>query len=802
MSKMFLNRLALTALACATVAHAQSSQSSAGSVHGLIRTQDRTPIAGAEVSLRNLDTKETFRQTTPASGEYQFQTVPAGRYEVSVTASGMKRMAANSVTVTAGKPTHTNFRMIADSMGATVNVTADLDPITPTAAAKLAPSQGSLSARSAESVVSEQFIREFTNPITDYTQVVQMAPGMFSFSPNGPGLGDTKTYFRGFSDGQYTMSFEGIPFQDTNSVSHHSWAFFPGSFLGGAVVDRSPGSAVSIGPANFGGTINLLSRNLDPNERTTVNTSYGTWNTSLVGVEYDTGNFGKQGVSNLLINAQQMKSDGYQTFNYQKQDALSAKYQFTLSQDTQLTAFASYIDLRSNTPSTKGPTRAQAAQYGYNYLMSDDPTQANYYGYNFYHVTTDFEYLGLTSNLGGGWKLDDKVYTYDYHNQEYYNGTKISATSATDKVNGYRTTGNIFRLSQESTSGTFRTGLWSELAKTDRSQTPSSPLTWIDTPLPNFHENFSTVLLQPFVEYEFRVSNDLKITPGVKYSTYKQDLTQYADNGKVVGWLNGAVSVKNSARYSSVLPSFDIHYQIEKNWSAYAQYGEGDTIPASSVFDVTGAKVSVLPEPTRAKTVQVGTVYKADRYTLDVDVYHIGFDNAYSSTTDNSGNTSYFANGSSVTEGIEAESNLILGGGFNLYLNATLGSAKYSDTGLWVQNAPKDTEALGLYYQNKEWSVGLLAKRVGQMYNDNGATHEAVVIDPFIMPNLFINYTVKQPFTWLKQARLKLSVNNLNNAHSIVGVSPAASTTSVAAPGDVMTYLAARSYTMSVGFDF
>ena len=799
MPKTSFHRLALTALACATIAQAQSSS---GSVQGLIRTRDSKPIAGAEVALRNLDSKATVRQTSSATGEYQFPSVPAGRYEVSVTASGMKRMTASALTVNSGKPTQANFRMIADSMGATVSVTADLDPVTPTLAAKLAPSQGSLTARSAESVVSEQFIRDFTNPVCDYTQVVQMAPGMFSFSPNGPGLGDTKTYFRGFADGQYTMSFEGIPFQDTNSVSHHSWAFFPGSFLGGAVIDRSPGSAVSIGPANFGGTINLLSRNLDPNERGTLNTSYGTWNTSVVGMEYDTGNFGKTGISNLLINAQQMKSDGYQTFNKQQQNALSAKYQFTLSQDTQITAFASYIDVRANTPSTKGPTRAQAAQYGYNYLLSDDPTQPNYYGYNWYHVTTDFEYVGLTSNLGNGWKLDDKLYTYDYHNQENYNGTKISATSATDKVNGYRTTGNIFRLSQDSSSGILRTGLWSELANTNRYQIPSSPLTWVDASLPNFHETFSTLLLQPFAEYEFHVTSALKITPGIKYSTYKQDLTQFADNGKTVGNLGGAAYIKNSASYSSVLPSFDIHYEIQKNWSAYAQYGEGDTIPPSSVFDVTGGQVSVLPAPTRARTVQVGSVFKSDRYTLDVDVYHISFDNAYSSTTDNDGNTSYFANGTSVTEGIEAESNIVLGGGFNLYLNATLGSAKYSATGLWVQDAPKDTEALGLYWQDRDWSVGLLAKRVGQMYNDNGATHQAVLIDGFIMPNLFINYTVKHPVSWLQQARFKFSVNNINNSHAIVGVSPAATTTSVAAPGDVLTFLAARSFTLSVGFDF
>ncbi|WP_236905457.1 TonB-dependent receptor plug domain-containing protein [Collimonas arenae] len=118
--------------------------------------------------------------------------------------------------------------------GATDNSSA------PVTATKTAPVQGSLTARSAQSIVSDQFIRDLTSPVADFSQVLQMTPGMYSYSPNGVGLGDTKTYFRGFSDGDYTVSFDGIPFQDTNSPSHHTWAFFPSQFLGGAVVDRSP----------------------------------------------------------------------------------------------------------------------------------------------------------------------------------------------------------------------------------------------------------------------------------------------------------------------------------------------------------------------------------------------------------------------------------------------------------------------------------------------------------------------------------------------------------------------------------
>ena len=668
-------------------------------------------------------------------------------------------------------------------------------------AAKTALSQGSLTARSAQSIVSDEFIRNLTSPVADFSQVLQMTPGMYSYSPNGVGLGDTKTFFRGFADGDYTVSFDGIPFQDTNSPSHHTWAFFPSQFLGGAVIDRSPGSAATIGPANFGGSVNLLSRNLEPEQRIGVFDSYGSFNTKIYGAEFESGQFGADGASNLLVNAHQMTSDGYQSYNKQTRDAVSLKYQYAITKDTALTLFGSYIDLKANTPNTKGPTRAQVAQFGDDYLLSNDPKQANYWGYNFYHVTSDFEYAGLTSNLGGGWKLDDKLYTYAYHNQQNYNGSTITATSATDKLNSYRTYGNLLRLSQESAFGILRTGLWAENADTNRYQIPSDPRTWVDAVLPNFHERFKTTTLQPFVEYEFQVAKDLKITPGVKYSSYRQDLTQYADNGKTVGNLGGQPSVQHAVTYNTVLPSIDVHYMLQPNWSIYGQYAAGDEIPPSSVFDVKNANVTALPSSIKSKTFQIGSVWKSDSFTFDVDAYHIKFDNAYSSFTDNAGNTTFFANGSSTTQGIEAEGNVVLGAGFSLYANATYGSAKFA-SGQWVAGAPSDTETLGLNYNRGGWDIGWLNKRVGTMYNDNGSVHQAVKISPFTISNLFVNYTIKRPAQFVKQAKIQFGINNLFDKHSIVGVNPASTNTSAPAPGDALTLLPARSLSLALNLDF
>lgn len=701
------------------------------------------------------------------------------------------------------------------SLGA-VNIVAQA-PVT-LAPTETAPSQGSLEARSAQSIVSDKFIRDYTSPVADYTQALSMTPGVFSTSANGVGLGDAKVTVRGLSDSNLVFSFDGIPFNDTNGVSHHSWVFFPSEFLGGAVVDRSPGGASTIGQATFGGSVDLKSRVLEAEPRTSVTLSTGSWNTNLIGVEHETGQIGADGKSNLLFNVQEMKSDGYQTYNFQDRKAASGKYQTENAGGSTFTVFASYLNLKNNTPSIKGVARSLYDTGDNTTLLSGDNTKANYYGFNFYDITTDFVYAGISTMLGGGWKLEDKVYTYRYWNKQNYNGTTITTTSAVDKLNSYTTMGNVLRVSKDFDTGTLRTGLWLEKADSYRFQTPSDPRTWVDSAAPNFSETYTTTTLQPYLEYEYKVNEKLKITPGVKYASYQQDFVHLQDNGKGVGPLGGvynkttgvitggAPSLSNSITYTDVLPSLDVHYKIQPNWSLYGQYALGDQIPSTSVFDVLNAKVSPAPSPTKATTAQIGTVWNSGDMTLAADIYQTKLEGSYTALSpDSSGNVAYIPSGTQKNQGIEAEANFVLGGGFSLYMNATLGSLKYDSTGLWVAGAPADTESIALNYQRNNWSVNLSANRVGQMYNDDSTgKNEAFVIDPVTVANLFANYTIKTPSSFAKQLKLQFGVNNLFDTHAIVGIASATAGSSSATPNkaDLLTVTPGRSVSLSATLDF
>src|ERR1043166_9941510 len=195
------------------------------------------------------------------------------------------------------------------------------------------------------------------------------------------------------------------------------------------------------------------------------------------------------------------------------------------------------------------------------------------------------------------------------------------------------------------------------------------------------------------------------------------DLKQFADNGKTVGNLGGAPYTQHSAPYRSWNPAADMRYRIRSNWSAYAQFAVGSNIPPSNVFDTKGAQVAVLPKPTMVKTYQIGTVVKFNRVTFDMAAYYSHFQNPYSSFLDAAGESFFYQTGPSNTRGVEAEGNILVTRGLSLYANATLGSAKYqggakyANGGLWIQNTPNNTEAVGLTYSRKGWDLGMFNKR-------------------------------------------------------------------------------------------
>ncbi len=333
--RLFALALSLLMLLAGTALRAQAT----GSIDGAILDVQGKGVFNAAVTARSGATSTAKTARTDVSGHFALDGLPAGSYTVEASAFGFATGSKTGVVLAAGQTEHISFSLSIGSVSEQITVNAGIDSI----AAQTAPSGGFIEERSAQSLISNSYVRNFTSPIADYGEIVQIVPGTFTTSSDGIGLGQSKTYFRGFPDGDYDIDFDGIPFYDTNSPTHHSWAFFPAQWVGGVDFDRSPGSASTTGPTPFGGSIHLLSMPLTSEQDVRFNFSDGSWNTRLFDGAYNSGSFGLFGSpkkSNLFLDVHHMTSDGYQTFNYQMRSAGSLLYQYQLSPRTVLTGFA------------------------------------------------------------------------------------------------------------------------------------------------------------------------------------------------------------------------------------------------------------------------------------------------------------------------------------------------------------------------------------------------------------------------------------------------------------------------------
>jgi iron complex outermembrane receptor protein len=702
----------------------QSSGSDRGtgqvSIQGTVLNQRGQVVQGASVTVKSASRGQERNIVTDNQGKFSVFGLADGIYTVQVTASGFGTKTSDNVKVSRGRAASVSISLSVASVAE--EVTVEADEVT-SIAAQLAPVKSLLDAGSARTEITSTYVSEYTSPVTDFADIIQAAPGTVSYTTNGIGNGQAKIFFRGFVDDDYTMSWDGVPFNDSNDPSHHSWAYVPAAAIGYVDFDRSPGTASDIGPSNFGGSIHFFSPRLSDDAHLHTEVTYGSWNTFQILGDINSGSFWHN-KAHFWINGDYQSSDGYQT-NSPKQDvAVTAKFDLKFSDRTNLTVIGTNIIVDAFT--NNDPTRRQLFHHGDNYLydanqMNPDGTyNAQYYHFSSYHVPSFFDIISFNHDFGKSWKLDTKSYTYGYSNHQHYqNATdndlvtdsvltqtieeKVGGDdqpagpnydkkpTGVDKLNQYARGGEIATLSYATNWGVFRTGSWYEFTNTLRYQIYTDPITWVDSPYiknNKFHEHFLTYAVQPFAEFQLVAIPRWTITVGIKDAFYRMNLTQYPD-GKVVGNLGCAslltascsTTSQHAQDYNSILPSFEANYRINNTWSVYGQYGRGSIAPFSNVFDTTGAQVAVTPPPTIASTYQGGTVVKLNRFAFDADAYHIHFTNTYSTYTPSSGPDEgfafYYANPDSNTNGFEAEGNYAITNSLSFNANGTFGIAKY-----------------------------------------------------------------------------------------------------------------------------
>src|SRR5579871_5296761 len=409
----------------------------------------------------------------------------------------------------------------------------------------LAPSSMPLDVTQPTSVIQSRFIANNIIPLASVDDIIKFQPSVWSENPNGPGIGKAETMeIRGFQDGQYNVTFDGIPFGDSQDLHHTTSSMFIAHALQQAQIDRGPGTASTIGKATFGGTVGFLSR--DPLDHFDVNPygTVGSFNTFAGGGRVDTGNVGPV---RLFVEGQHESTDGYLTHSNENRDNLIGKAIVDVSPTTTITGLVSWN--REFQYTTQGATLAEYQKYGDNYGLCSDPTKMCDYKYQPGNYYTDFEYIQLDTELAGV-KINDQIYHNGFihaytessdatddnaadNGVTFYDPVTLKkvATYATDikgKLTNARvsTWGNTLRFSVPTRTIDINWGLWADFQHDDR-YSETVDLSQNSIPVPGktgtaYSYNYTDMgtTWQPYLEVVWRPIDGLSVTPGIKYTNY------------------------------------------------------------------------------------------------------------------------------------------------------------------------------------------------------------------------------------------------------------------------------------------
>ena len=140
---------------------------------------------------------------------------------------------------------------------------------------------------------------------------------------------------------------------------------------------------------------------------------------------------------------------------------------------------------------------------------------------------------------------------------------------------------------------------------------------------------------EPFLEVDIKPMADLTITPGVKYIHWDHAVDAPVEQGSNCG-IDKACPPYNtlgqnfdaSFTTTDVLPFLQVNYKISPSWSVYGEYAKGIYVPDISAFEGS-SQTAVFPQPETTTNYQIGTVYYADQFTFDADLYYIPIANNY-----------------------------------------------------------------------------------------------------------------------------------------------------------------------------
>src|SRR3984885_5427153 len=107
------------------------AQSINGSIRGIVTDATGTPVAGASVTIRNIDTGYVREVKTDDAGLYLAPALPIGTYSVTSSSTGFAPLTQTGIHLSAGTDLNVDERLIVGSVATEIKVTDDAPIIEP-----------------------------------------------------------------------------------------------------------------------------------------------------------------------------------------------------------------------------------------------------------------------------------------------------------------------------------------------------------------------------------------------------------------------------------------------------------------------------------------------------------------------------------------------------------------------------------------------------------------------------------------------------------------------------------------------
>src|SRR6202048_900277 len=142
-----------------------SAQVTTGTISGIVQDQSGAAVAGAEVTVKNVDTGISRTLTSDAGGRYTAPDLPLGNYEVQGQHSGFQTEVRSGINITVGREAVVNLSLKVGQLSEKVTITGEAPLVESTTSAM-------------SSLVDERTIRDLPLNGRSYDQLALFQPGV------------------------------------------------------------------------------------------------------------------------------------------------------------------------------------------------------------------------------------------------------------------------------------------------------------------------------------------------------------------------------------------------------------------------------------------------------------------------------------------------------------------------------------------------------------------------------------------------------------------------------------------------